>query len=391
MIPKIQYPKALRKLVKKYLKGSASKEEADFLEQYYHSFDSREDFLSSLSQPEQAELEEDGLNAIKSKLSLSKPRSYQLYYRLAAAAAVLALAIGTFFYLQQRSVEKETVVNPLVAIEGKLDVLPGVNRATLTLADGSKVTLGDKKSEDILLEAGLKVAVNANGELIYQVDRQGAAKEAKFHTLETTKGNQFQIILSDGTKVWLNALSSLHFPETFGSRRIVELSGEGYFEVAKDASHPFIVKTNKNGIKQEVEVLGTSFNINSYLDEPAIKTTLIEGSVKIANQSTSAMLKPMLQAKVNDRQISIGQVDIDSEIAWKNGLFSFDNASLKSILSQIGRWYNIEVDLAKIPQKRFNGVISRNVNLSEVLRMLSLTGNIRIELKQDRTLSVYEN
>lgn len=389
MIPNIQYPKALRKLVKKYLKGSASKEEADFLEGYYHSFDNKEGFLSNLSQSEQNEWEEVGLNAIKSKLSFAKPNSYQLYYKF--AAAVLALAIGTFFYLQQKPAKKVTVVNPLVAIEGKLDVLPGINRATLTLADGSKVILGDKKSEDILSEVGLKVAVNANGELIYQADRQGAANETKFHTLETTKGNQFQIILSDGTKVWLNALSSLHFPEAFGNRRVVELSGEGYFEVAKDASHPFIVKTLKHGIKQEVEVLGTSFNINSYLDEPVIKTTLIEGSIKIANQSNSAILKPMLQAKVNDRQISMGQVDIDSEIAWKNGLFSFDNASLKSILSQIGRWYSIEIDPAKIPQKRFNGVISRNVNLSEVLRMLSLTGNIKIELKQDRTLSVHEN
>jgi len=390
MIPKIQYPKALRKLVKKYLKGSASKQEVDFVEQYYSSFDHKEGFLSNLSQSQQNELEEANLNAIQSKLSLTKPRNYQLYYKFAAAAAVLVLAIGTFFYLQKQPKEN-TAVNPLVAIEGKLDVLPGVNRATLTLSDGSKVSLGDKKSEDILSEVGLKVAVNANGELIYQVDRQSTAKETKFHTLETTKGNQFQIVLSDGTKVWLNALSSLHFPETFGNRRVVELSGEGYFEVAKDASHPFIVKTQKNGIKQEVEVLGTSFNINSYLDEPVIKTTLIEGSVKIANQSTSAVLKPMLQAKVNDHQIVMNQVDIDSEIAWKNGLFSFNNASLKSILSQIGRWYNIDIDPTKIPQKRFNGVISRNVNLSEVLRMLSLTGNIRIELKQDRTLSVYEN
>lgn len=389
MIPKISYPKTLRKLIKKYLNGSASKEEADFVEQYYHFFDRREGFLSNLSQSEQNELKEDGFNAIKSRLSFEKTRNYRLSYKLAAAAAILILAVGVFLYL--KSQHAEMVVNPLVAVEGKLDVLPGVNRATLTLADGSKVILGDKKSENILTAAGLQISVNDKGELIYKVDQQATAKETKFHTLETTKGNQFQIILSDGTKVWLNALSSLHFPETFGGHRTVELTGEGYFEVAKDASHPFVVITQKNGIKQHVEVLGTIFNINSYLDEPVIKTSLIEGSVKISNPTTSKVLTPMLQASLDQRQIAINKVDVESEVAWKNGLFSFDNASLKSILSQIGRWYNVDIDQTKIPQKRFNGVISRNVNLSEVIRMLSLTGNIRIELKPDRTLSVNEN
>ena len=387
---RFRYVKELQRIINKYLKGNASAAEIDFLNSYYDYLDKEEVFFSGTNQSEQKQLEDVGFQSIKSKIaSTSNKRSPFTVYRYAAAAAILVLIVGgTLYFLQP---QQKPSPNQLITHKGKLDVLPGKSGATLTLADGSEIFLDEKKNEDVLKESGLTVSVNARGELIYQLERNDLAKENSFHKLSTAKGNQFQIVLSDGTKVWLNAMSSLRFPEIFGRRREVELVGEGYFEVAKDKSKPFLVKTQQAGIAQEVKVLGTKFNINSYLDEPVIKTSLVEGSVKVTNGKSTETLVPLMQAKLNHQKINTSEVDIEEVIAWKNGNFSFNNATLKSILDQMGRWYDIKIDQTNVPNKRYNGMISRNVNLSEILDMLSLTGNIKFELTKDRTLNITQN
>ena len=198
------------------------------------------------------------------------------------------------------------------------------------------------------------------------------------------------MVLADGSKVWLNAASSLRFPAAFtGKERKVELMGEGYFEVAKNASMPFKVEVNG----MEVEVLGTHFNINSYNDEPAIRTTLLEGSVKINKNNTTSLLKPGQQAEVNSagEVRIINDAGIDEAVAWKNGKFQFDRADIYAVMRQIARWYDVDIEYKGAAiRSHFGGTISRNVNLSQVLNMLHLTGEVKCEVNGKKIMVMPE-
>ena len=237
----------------------------------------------------------------------------------------------------------------------------------------------------------IKIAKTGAGQIVYTILNNDDVKSNKvaFNTIQTPRGGQYQVVLPDGTKVWLNAASSLKYPEVFmGNTRTVELSGEAYFEVSKNKAMPFHVKSKF----QDVEVLGTHFNINSYMDEQTIKTTLLEGSVKVSNLKSLKILKPGQQSIAGISENSLiklaSEVDTDDETAWKNGLFQFNNSDLKIILNQLERWYDIKIDYASIPAKRYNGMISRKVKLSEVLKMLEKTGNIKFEVTSVRKLKV---
>jgi ferric-dicitrate binding protein FerR (iron transport regulator) len=201
-----------------------------------------------------------------------------------------------------------------------------------------------------------------------------------YNTLSTPRGGQYQLVLPDGSKVWLNASSSIHFPTAFaGHERNVELTGEAYFEIAKNKQKPFHV--NVNGM--QVEVLGTHFNVNAYGDEGAIKTSLLEGSVKIKKGNISGLLKPGQQGvlKKNSTDLEIKNADMNEAIAWKNGLFEFDGADIKSIMREIGRWYDVDVVYAgKVPDRRFEGKISRDAQLSDVLKILALS-NVKFSVE----------
>ncbi|MCJ0742642.1 FecR family protein [Pedobacter montanisoli] len=380
----------LRKIINKYIKGKATKDEIRFIESYYSFLDAQEDAEKALGAEEFAQLEHKGLSAIQDRIKLAHKPNRNLNWKKYTAAVVLLMGITAagFYYL---NTQKQSQVNSLVVHKGKLDVLPGEDAALLTLSTGETIALNENNREKLLKDSRLSISANAEGQLVYQVNaaNSGSQNPHSFNTIETRKGNQFQLILADGTKVWLNALSSLRFPEVFnGKTREVELQGEGYFEVEKDKAHPFIVKTSSliSGNKQEVEVLGTHFNINSY--DSAIRTTLAEGSVRVSNGNVSKILAPSYQSILTHNQIQVYPVNVEDEIDWKNGLFRFNNASLQSILLQLERWYNIDADMKNVPNKRYNGVISRKANLSEVLNMLSLTGNIEFELTQDRKLYI---
>lgn len=307
-----------------------------------------------------------------------------------AAAAVVLLALGSVIYLYSGGKSLFHKQRTYAS-----DAAPGSNKAILVLANGQKISLSDIHNGDVAKEAGLSITKTADGQLVYNIvdDKpDGATKEDTFNTIETPKGGVWQIKLPDGSSVWLNAASSLTYPLSFakGKKRMVELKGEAYFEVSKDKDHPFVVKT----AKQEVEVLGTSFNINSYADESEVKTTLLEGSVKVmpylAGQQAD-VLKPGEQAVLNEKGMNIKEVDAEESIDWKNGYFMFNNEKQENIMRKIARWYNVQIEYADVSAKdvMYYGSISRFENVSKVLRKFEQTGEVRFEINKNK-ITVYK-
>lgn len=273
----------------------------------------------------------------------------------------------------------------------KQDVAPGGNKAVLILADGRSINLSDAANGHLAEQAGISITKAADGKLVYTAKAQDENQMVSYNTIATPVGGQYQVNLPDGTKVWLNAASSLKFPSSFTQlkAREVQLSGEAYFEVAHDQEKPFMVKTNR----QEVLVLGTHFNINSYADEPVTKTTLLQGAVLArmanfkGNDDDYVLLKPGQQA-VLDQRFKVKSVDVEEVTAWKDGNFLFNDTDLRDIMKQLSRWYNVRVDYNEIPQNRiFTGFISRGVNLSQVLQMLEVTGKIQFKI-ENKTIKI---
>jgi len=249
----------------------------------------------------------------------------------------------------------------------------------LTLSDGRRISLTDARNGELALESGVKIVKTDDGLVIYKMeDIKRPDDQLSFNKIETPIGGQYQIIMPDGSKVWLNSASSLRYPVHFtGLERRVEITGEAYFEVSHDASRPFRVMSGK----QTVEVLGTSFNIMAYKDEESIKTTLIQGSVLVMHGKVSKLIKPGQQTSIKEDNISINDADISEAMAWKNGYFIFKSENIGSIMRKISRWYNVKVeyqgnDMAKV----FGGKISRARKVSEVLKMLESTGSLNFKL-----------
>ncbi|MBL7697462.1 MAG: FecR domain-containing protein [Chitinophagaceae bacterium] len=298
-----------------------------------------------------------------------------------AAAIVVCFGIAAYFWTTNyKNDHLATTVNhrPL-----QPDVAPGGEKAVLTLADGTKIILDNAANGNLALQGGTEVVKLANGQVAYNV-KGLSAEDIMWNTMSTPAGGQYRLVLPDGTKVWLNAASSITYPAAFVSQnREVKIIGEAYFEVVKNKERPFIVDING---KSTVEVLGTSFNINSYTNEENIKTTLLEGSVKI---SSSIILKPGEQAvEASGETIVVQSADINQALAWKNGLFSFDNADLRSVMRQLERWYDIEVKyVGSVADFKLKGEMYRDVNLSVVLTFLQKMG---LKFRMDaKTLTVY--
>ncbi|WP_346316511.1 FecR domain-containing protein [Chitinophaga sp. YIM B06452] len=291
------------------------------------------------------------------------------WLRYAAMIALFAGIAGYFFW-QQRIPADEI---PLA------DVAPGTTKATLTLHDGSVITLDSAGRKT--LQQGQSTVQQQGGQLQYDV--QGKEDVIVYNTLSTPRGGQFRLILPDGSRVWLNAASSIRYPTAFaGKERLVEVSGEAYFEVEQDEQQPFVVSLRQGN---RVEVLGTSFNINAYLDEPAMQTTLLEGAVRVSNAGGSSILSPGQQAIVaGSNAIRVTQAKNPAQaIAWKEGLFNFEGASLDDVMRQLARWYDIDVVYEKgIPDIGFGGKIGRDLTLAGVLGILEKTGvHFRLEGK----------
>ncbi|QNR83675.1 FecR domain-containing protein [Pedobacter riviphilus] len=296
-----------------------------------------------------------------------------------AAAAVVFIVFSFTAYLSLQK-KKEHVF--------ATDVAPGKNKAILTLADGKKISLSDAMKGDVVKEAGFSITKTADGQLVYNVAGSENVNDTRLNTISTPNGGEWQIQLPDGSTVWLNAASSIQYSLNIGTakQRVVKLDGEAYFEVAKNAAHPFIVETDK----QSVEVLGTHFNINSYKDEKVTKTTLLEGSVRVSHNTTNEheVLKPGEQSLVSVSGIAIKEVNVDEAIAWKKGYFMFNNERQESILRKVARWYNVEIEYADADAKNvmYYGTVSRFEKISKVLTKFEQTGEVRFDIKGNKVI-----
>lgn len=292
--------------------------------------------------------------------------------RLSGTAAVMILVgIGIYFLRY----ENEKIGSEVAVIPVLNDVPPGGNKAILTLADGKQVILDSLKNGSILKTADFEINKSEDGQLVYHaLDRNYEnAVTTDLNMVSTPRGGEYKVILPDGSKVWLNAASSLKFPAVFrGNIREVELKGEAYFEVAKNEAMPFKVRSKH----ADIEVLGTHFNVRAYNDELSMKTTLVEGSVKVRTPNTINRLKPGEQAVLENNKVHIiDNIDVQEQIAWKNGLFQFKDASLEDVMKQAALWYDLKVSYTgEIPKKYFTGKTSRRVNASEFLNMLRYIG-----------------
>ena len=279
-----------------------------------------------------------------------------------AAAGIAVILVGVL-YLQKDHPSTPTIVQNTIPAQKKQDILPGTDKATLTLSDGRKVELSTN-SHEIIADGTLAIN-NNNGELIY-----ARSTEARMNTMATARGGQYKLVLSDGTRVWLNAETSIRYPTAFTEKeRHVMISGEAYFEVAKNNNSPFIVSLHGS---PDIKVLGTHFNVNAYADESVVTTTLLEGAIKISDKT----LHPG-EAWINGE---IVEGNPNQAIAWKNGYFSFDEANLQMVMRQLSRWYDVEVEYAaNIPKRSFSGEIERSLTLTQVLNGLGKTTKTKIK------------
>lgn len=320
-----------------------------------------------------------------------KSKSYinlKWIHRLAAAAALVGVLVTVYFF----------EYNPKKKIEIKLaqEILPGTDKAILSLANGKKINLSSVSSGALMSLNGTQIIKSAGGEIVFKiVDSEIINKihggERNMNSITTPRGGQYTITLPDGTRVKLNAGSSLHFPTSFTglSNRRVSMTGEAYFEVAKNNKQPFIVDSGN----QLIEVIGTHFNINAYLDEKTVSTTLLEGSVKISDKTRinqvhdTRILQPGEQARYSGGKISVNNVNTEAVIAWKNGEFEFHYDDIQTLLRQFSRWYNIDVKYSGIiPSFKFSGRIHRNQPLSTALEILAFS-NVKFKV-EGRTLLI---
>lgn len=316
---------------------------------------------------------EDMISGILSTSASTKKRLLPIRFLQFAAAAMVLGIIATGLYFWNQAGEKSAADT-----YAKHDVAPGGNKAVLILGDGSRVAL-DSSGNQVLRQG--TIAIHQQGGQL-QYDQQGTETSVSYNTLSTPRGGQFQIILPDGTKVWLNAASSLRYPTAFtGGERKVEITGEAYFEVAKNAAMPFRVKISKEAT---VEVLGTHFNINAYADEAAVRTTLLEGKIKVMD----VVLNPGEQAQITTGIQINRHVDTSAVMAWRYGLFNFEGQNLKEVMRQLSRWYDIEVIYeGTVPDIVFGGKMLRNINLSQLLKVLE-DAEVHFTLEEGRKLII---
>lgn len=364
-----------RELVQRYNQGLATAVEKALLENWYmqktdslHLDDNEIDFERIEGELRSGSFNRAGLNP-----QILKTKRFKLWLRIAVAAALILIVGVGLLYFANESARFNS--NPDLA--NRNDIAAGSNKAILTLANGQKIILADAKNGELAKEEGTVIRKTGEGQLVYNGKTENEA-EPVFNMISTPRGGQYTLMLSDGTKVILNAASSLKYPTGFkGKDRIVELEGEGYFEVAHNKAQPF--KVISRG--QTVEVLGTHFNINSYIDEPSVKTTLLEGSVNV----NGTLLKPNQQAVLTaNNKVKVLNVDADDAVAWKDGVFKFDHTDMRTSMRQIARWYDVEIVYeGNVKNEQFYGKIDRSYTLSEVLKVLKLGKvNFRIEGKK---------
>ncbi|WP_316738435.1 FecR family protein [Pedobacter aquatilis] len=371
------------RLLDKYEQGQATPQELSELEQWYLSFENNPDILAGLTPMQKMGRKSAMLNRITTEVSERQDNAIYTpsirsnlwkKWMVAASISILLLAtVGGYFWTR----DTETIEITKVLKE---DFKPGSNKATLILADGKKIILDNAQNGQLASEGGA-VITKTDGNVTYQNNTQA---EATINTINIPRGGEYSLELADGTKVWLNAASSITYPSTFtGSAREVEISGEAYFEVAHNAKQPFRVKTKD----QTVEVLGTHFNINAYDNESSIKTTLLQGSVAVATRSARKVIRPGEQAELKNSSISIHEVDPEQAIAWKEGYFEFVDADIHEVMRQLSRWYDVDVSFeGPTTKKTFTGRISKYRNISKVLQIVQSYKDVNLTFQGRRIM-----
>lgn len=371
-------------LVLGYLRKTLTEAEHDELDAWVEASDENMLLFEELTDEKNIEANLEWMESIQTENALEKTKKQLQFapsaknrkrklWPLIAAAALLIAVVALYLIQPEKTSKVSTTVH--VAVN---DASPGRNKATLTLSNGRVINLEEKSTGIIENETGTKIEKKEDGLLMYE--KLTTAKQPAYNTISIPRGGQYALTLSDGTKVWLNALSSLRFPEQFSdSLRVVELSGEAFFHVTKDKQHPFLVRMNDQG---EVKVLGTQFNVNSYNDEEAKEITLIEGSVQVTSKNNRLQLVPGQQARIRQGNITLEKhADVDATTGWKNGEFVFRDADIYSIMRQAERWYDVNVIYRTTSSEHFNFSISRNEPLSKILHLMELTGKIHFKIE----------
>lgn len=313
-------------------------------------------------------------------VSIERKVKRMSWFRITAAAVILVvLATGTYFYFTPRSPQSIATKEPK-----QNDITPpSGNKAILTLANGTKIEIDSSDNGTLAVQGNVKIIKQSTGAISYAGTAKG---EVSYNTLSVPRGSKpLNLTLSDGSQVWINVGSSLTYPTAFtGNERRVKIIGEAYFEVAHNARMPFIVQHDD----VTVSVIGTHFNVNTYEDETDEKITLLEGSVRVDKSSVSQLLKPNQQARINNNDIKVlNDVNIDEVMAWKNGKFIFgENTDIAAIMRQVSRWYNVDIEYDGRITQRFWGSISKDVNVSQVLKILEATGGVKFKVEGNKII-----
>ncbi len=379
------YSEEMLALAEKWIAGTITPEEKTRLFEWYDRFDDTELTIEGQEATAFGRLKQEMLQDIRHRIK--PPAGVRRLTRASVAAAALLLLIpGAWLALHSRTATQLAAATPIKNTSRTNDIAPGCNRAILTLADGSTVTLDSAGPGKVTKQGNVEVIKRGDGQLQYASAGNTPPETIAYNELSTPRGGQYRLKLQDGTNVWLNASSSIRYPTAFvGKERKVQITGEAYFEVAKNADMPFrvtVLDPAPGGKNTEIEVLGTGFNVNAYQDEAGQRTTLIEGAVKVTSGAGAVTLKPSEQAVSSGNQLKMMQLEnTEQTIAWKNGYFEFENADIPAIMRQISRWYDVDVEYqGKASDDRFSGRFSRNVSLAVVLQILHTSG---VELLAD--------
>lgn len=371
------------KLFERISIGEATEEDFRAYNLWCHSFQENQRPISDIGR-----ISAEMLEQVKNEIHNSaKIHSSRLWIKVAVAASIALLVTFGSYVLMRNSTTKYTAEHSVK------DVAPGSNKAVLTLANGQTIILDSSHNGKLANQNGHKVTKVNNGLITYQAENKWSKAHGpvEYNTLKVPRGGQYQLILSDGTKVWLNAASSIRYPAAFkGKERRVFVNGEVYLEVANDDKHPFIVHTRR----YDITVLGTHFNVMAYDNEPEVCTTLLEGSIMVALPGAEApiIIKSGQQASVNDlsQAIQVKKVNAENAATWIHGFLSLNDCSVQEVMNKLSRWYNVDIEYAgTVPEKKFGGILNRNAELSDVLAVLSTVG-IHTQL-EDRKIIVSSN
>jgi hypothetical protein len=383
-----EFDKYLLEIIAKFKNGQATEAEIQEIDVWYENQASNSGYTDDMSPVECLDTKQKMLQRINADIQQETVPTIKVFsyknLKIFALAAAMLLAVGTTLYLNLDEQKVERKVTVAVS-----DVAPGKDKAILTLANGKKISLANLSNGQIASQTGIKISKTANGQLIYEATGNAEIKGLKpeFNTIEVPVGGQWQVILPDHSKVWLNALSSITYPLHFtGKERNVKISGEAYFEVAHNGKMPFKVQCGT----QTVEVLGTHFNIMAYADEKLIKTTLLEGSVKVSEGKATKLLVPGEQAQVGLGKIAVtNDIDMEDVVAWKNGYFKFDD-NLETIMTKVAKWYDVDVVYQSKPDPNnvYAGKISRSKNISSLLKIIEFNGDVHFKIEGRRVIVI---